>query len=236
MTALIVIGCILLFFLLLGLLKVGVAVAYADKTPQVRVVAGPVKITLLPAKPKKEKKSKKEKKKKPEKPKKPKKPKKPGKTEASGESGEEKPKTPVTELLKRFVPPALNALNRFRRKLSIDRLTLHYTVASGDAAKTGESYGKISAIVGAVLPLLHQTFQIKKQDVRVDVSFVTTEPVIYADLQLTIAIWQIVYVGLAMLPALKKPKQEVPDKSEANQSQETDDTRKVENNGQAANQ
>ena len=116
---------------LLAILPLGASVLYDEDGPRVRIVAGPVKIQVFPMK----KKSKKDKQKK----EKPKKEKKPKKAQAEGEPTEEtpepfpKPKTggSWTDFLP-LVRIALDLLNDLRRKLRVDHLKLHLTMAGDD--------------------------------------------------------------------------------------------------------
>jgi hypothetical protein len=207
MVFLIILGVILLLLIGLLLLKVGVNATYDDKVLCVKAIAGPVKITVFPLE-------------KEQKPKKEKKPKK--KVEEKPEEEKPKSKIPILDLIKVIVPAAIEALKRLRRKIDIDILTVHYTVASDDPYSTATSFGYISAAVGVLTPLLDRAFDIKKQDIQTDVSFDTSEPVIFANVQLTIAIWEIIYIAIAFLPVIKAI------------IKLNKENRKVEENGQAA--
>ncbi len=215
MIALVILVVILLIISLIMILRVGVTVKYIEGEFTLKVIAGPVKLTLFPAP---------EKKPKPKEPKKEKKPKE-KKKPAEEKPESEKPKQSIPELIDRFVPPVLEALGRFKSKLLINNLTFYYSIAGiNDPYSAALNYGRISAAMASLIPLLENTLNIRKRSIGVNISFETDENKIYVDVTLTIAIWQIIYVALAVLPAL------VPG-SKNNKSDG-----KEEKNGQAANE
>ncbi|MGM9522059.1 MAG: DUF2953 domain-containing protein [Oscillospiraceae bacterium] len=207
MTALIIIGAVFLILLLISLLRFGVSIIYSDKELCVKAVAGPVRITVFPIK---------------EKDKPEKKRKKREKTEKEEAEPPKKEKIDIKEKLQKLLPPVLNALGRLRRKLSIDKLTIHYTAAADDPCSAAMSFGYASAAIGAVMPLIENNFKIRERDVGADVTFDSTENIIYVNAQLTLAFWEIIYICLALLPLLKS-------------LGSGEDTGKVDKNGQATN-
>lgn len=198
MTVLII---ILLVFLLIALLRVGAALRLEDGTLYLKIVAGPIKLQILPKTKESAKKPKDEGKKKEPKKKK----KKEKKKETGDEGGEkEKKKFPITlELITSILSAVADLLGRFRRKLSIDKLTLHYTVASADPYSAAMTFGYASMAVNALVPVLDRTFKIKDRDIGAAVDFNSKENIIFADVQLTLAIWEIIYIALAVVPAIK---------------------------------
>ncbi len=189
----IVAAIILAVLILIAITPVGAVAEYSDKAVTLSAVAGLIRIKLLPrpekasGKPKKEKKPKKKKEKKKPKPKK----------EKPKEPAAKKPGT--VKLLMKLLPVAGKALNRFRKKLTIDELTIWYLVASDDPYKTAMTFGYMNAGVDPVLMAIGKIFRIKKKSVRTSVSFETSEPLIYAKAKLTIRIWQILYIGFGLL-------------------------------------
>ncbi|MDR2589589.1 MAG: DUF2953 domain-containing protein [Oscillospiraceae bacterium] len=98
-----------------------------------------------------------------------------------------------------------NALDRLRKKLLIKKLTLHYTSAGENAAKTAIGYGAANAAFGIIVPIFEKYFHIKKRDILVLADFESdlNEHKIYAEVQISIAIWEVIYVISALLPILK---------------------------------
>ena len=142
--------------LLLAVLPLGVRVRYNSEGVAVKIIAGPVKITLLPrtTKKKKEKKKKETKAaKEPEEenlPKPPQPPKAPKKKAAEAEKGGS-----LLDFLP-LVKIALDFLGDFRRKLRLDDLYLRLILAGNDPCDLAVNYGKANAAMGNLLPLLER--------------------------------------------------------------------------------
>jgi len=173
---------------LLAILPLGVRVCYDADGPLVKLVLGPVKLTVFP-RPKKEKKPKKEKTKKAEKqepaeePKLPKPPQpppepKPAKKEKGGS---------LTDFLP-FVKLAFDFLGDFRRKLRMKELYLRLILASSDPCDLAVNYGKTWTAVGNLLPALERWFVIKHKDVEVECDFTASETKVIARLEITITL------------------------------------------------
>ena len=176
--------------LLLAVLPIGVRVRYNSEGLLVKLIAGPVKITLLPRPPKKKKEKKKKEKKGaqasaaqeenlPKPPQPPKQPK------------EKKPKAEKGGSLLDFLPlvkTALDFLGDFRRKLRLDNLYLRLILAGDDPCDLAVNYGRAWAAVGNLIPQLEKWFVIKKRDIEVECDFETSETLVIAHLDLTITV------------------------------------------------
>ena len=178
----------LAILVLLAITPVGVLAGYNSEGILLRIVAGPVKITILPAK--KNEKKPKEKKPKPKK----EKPKKAEKPAAKAENKEEKGGS-VLDFLP-LLQIVFDFLGEFRRKLRVDRLELKLILAGGDPATLGINYGKAWAAVGNLMPQLERFFVIKKRDVEVECDFTGSKTLIIAKLQITITIGRIVSMAV----------------------------------------
>ena len=174
--------------LLLAVLPLGVRIRYNSEGILVKVIAGPVKITVypLPGKKKKEKKKK-----------------EPKKTAAAQEENLPKPPQPPKEKKKKaeqkekggslldFLPlvqAALDFLGDFRRKLRLDNLYLRLIMAANDPCDLAVNYGRAWAAVGNLLPQLEKWFVIKKRDIEVECDFETSKTLVIAHLDLTITL------------------------------------------------
>ena len=193
---------------LLAILPLGVLVKYNADGPLVRIVAGPLKITLFPKK-KKEKKPKKEKKKKKDKPKKEKKSKK---EKLADKHKKQEKGGSILDFLP-LVKVALDFLGDFRRKLRINRLELKLIMAGGDPCDLALNYGKAWAALGNLFPLLERAFVIKKRDVEVECDFTADETTVLANVQITITLGRILYIAVyhgvrALMTFLKIKKQQ----------------------------
>ena len=192
----------LAILILLAILPLGASVLYDAEGVRVRVVAGPLKLQVFPLKkkPKKDK-PQKEKKKKP--------------VHEPGEPGAPKPKEKKGGSWKDFLPlvrVALDLLNDLRRKLRVDHLKLHLTMAADDPCDLAMNYGRMNAALAGLLSQLERFLVIKKRDVHVDCDFTASETVILARLDLTITLGRILSIAVvygirALMTYLKIKKQ-----------------------------
>ena len=178
---------------LLAILPLGVSVIYNESGPLVRLIAGPVRLTLFP----KKKKDKKEKPKK-EKPK------------EEAKVGKQKGKAPsqkggsFTDFLP-LVQLALNFLGDFRRKLRVKRLEMKLIMAGGDPCDLAINYGKAWAAVGNLMPHLENLFVIKKRDVEVECDFAASDTLIFVHLDITITLGRLLALAVVYgIRALKE--------------------------------
>ena len=188
-----------LLIFLLAILPLGASVKYNSEGVLVRIIAGPVRFTVVPAK-KKEKKPK-EKKKKKEKSKK--------ETEKSKTSPDKKGKKKekggsLTDFLP-LVQAILDLLADFGRKLRLNRLELKLIMAGDDPCDLGINYGRAWEAVGNLVPLLERAFVIKKKDIEVECDFTASETLIIARLDLTITLGRIIALAVVRgIPALRE--------------------------------
>lgn len=170
---------------LLGCLPVGVSAIYDAPGPLVRLIAGPIRITLFPAKkkdkPKKEKKTKEK------------------KSVAIKSDAPQQPQEKKGGSLTDFLPlvkVATDFLGDFRRKLRVNMLELKLNMAGGDPCDLAINYGRAWAAVGNIVPQLERLFVIKKRDVQVDCDFVGDRTTIYLRLDITITLGRILSLGI----------------------------------------
>lgn len=178
---------ILLCFL--TVFPLGVKIRYDSDGLRLKLVLGPVRLRLYPRR----KRQPKEKKKASD---------KSGNQEASNRKqpipqppqppGEETPKKPrqggsLTDLLP-LAKVALDFLNDLRGKLRLDDLYLRLILASPDPCDLAGNYGKAWAVVGSLLPVLEQSFVIKKRDVDVECDFTASQTLVIARLRITISL------------------------------------------------
>ena len=184
---------------LLSILPLGASIRYDSDGVCVRVIAGPVKITLFP-RPKKRKVSRKEKRKEEQ-------PKKKSDVAQKQESSvqTEKPDGKVQEKQKAggswtdFLPlvkVGLDLLNSFRRKLRVNVLELKLVLAGDDPCDLAVNYGKAWAALGNLLPRLERVFVIQKRDLEVECDFTANETLVIARLDLTITLGRLLALGI----------------------------------------
>ena len=173
---------------LLAILPLGLWVSYDALGPLVKLVLGPVKVTVFP-RPKKEARTKKPKEKKPvtepaaEEENLPKPPQPPAKKKSPGEKGGGS----LTDFLP-FVKLAFDFLGDFRRKLRMKQLYLRLIMAAEDPCDLAVNYGKTWTAVGNLLPALERWFVIKKRDVEVECDFTASETKVIARVEITITL------------------------------------------------
>lgn len=175
---------------LLAILPLGISVKYDSQGALVRIIAGPLKITVFPL-PKKEKKKKKKEA-----------PKKEPSEESSEKPAPKNPEPPKpdknakaekakggswTDFLP-LVKEVLRFLGDFRRKLRLNRLELKLIMASDDPCDLAVNYGRAWAAVGNLMPQLERIFVIKKRDVEVECDFTASETLVIARLDITITL------------------------------------------------
>ena len=174
---------------LLAILPLGVRIRYDAQGPLVKLIVGPVKLTVYP-RPKKEKKS----------------PKKEIAKSASADVQPEEPLLPdppqpppvpknekkpsggsLTDFLP-FIKLGLDFLGDFRRKLRVNHLYLRLILASSDPCDLAVNYGKTWTAVGNLMPVLDRWFVIKKRDVEVECDFTASETKVIARMDITMTL------------------------------------------------
>ena len=174
--------------LLLAVLPIGVRLRYNSEGIVLKILAGPVKITLLPRTTKKKKEKKKKETKAAKEPAEENLPKPP---QPPKQPKEKKPKAEKGGSLLDFLPlvkTALDFLGDFRRKLRLDNLYLRLILAGDDPCDLAVNYGRAWAAVGNLLPQLEKWFVIKKRDIEVECDFETPQTLVIAHLDLTITL------------------------------------------------
>lgn len=174
--------------LALAMLPLGVRVRYNHAGFVLKVIAGPLKITLFPRK----KKAKKQKTKK--------------KAESTAtENKASQPSEPSSEpkekggSLTRFLPLVklgLEFLGDFRRKLRLDNLYLRLILAGDDPCDLAVNYGRTWAAVSNLMPQLEALFTIKKRDIQVECDFTAEEISVVARMDITITLGRLLMLAV----------------------------------------
>lgn len=171
------------------LLPLGFSVCYDADGSRLRVLLGPVKLQVYPAK-------KKDKKEKPEKQKKVS-----SKVKKTGEKTEKNTQTakkkggPITD----FIPLArlaLEFLSAFRRKLRVNLIRLDLVLAGGDPCDLAMNYGKAWAALGNLWPRLEEFLVIRKRDVNIRCDFEGDQTVVSGQLDVTVNLARLLSVGV----------------------------------------
>lgn len=176
---------LLAVLILLLATPLGLAASFSKDILSLSLVLGPAKIRLLP---KKEKPS-------PAKSKESKGRDKEKKAAKETKPGKEKQKLSKDEILE-ILRMALKAVGRFFRKLKLDELVVHITIASADPYDTVMLYGYCNAALGALLPLLHNAFRVGREDIGAAMDFQLEKTELEAKLQATLRLGEILWIVL----------------------------------------
>ena len=187
----IALAIVIAILLLLALLRLALYLEYSECGTSLVLMIGPVPIRFLPEKEKSEKKELKKLRKKEKKAKK-----------KAEEAKAAKPGGLKGYLEK--VPIIVKGLGRLRRKLLVKKLTVRFVSADEDPSKAALLHGASSAAFGAVIPVLENTFRIKRRDIRSCADFSATQPSIYVKAAISLAVWEAIYVFAAILPLFTK--------------------------------
>ena len=183
------------FLLALAILPLGIRVRYNEAGFLLRVIAGPLKITVFPRKKKPKKQKAKQKKQIAE------------KSPESTDSGDNPPQSPKPlpepkekgGSLTRFLPLVrlgLKFLGDFRRKLRVDNLCLRLILAGDDPCDLAVNYGRVWAAASNLLPQLERLFVIKKRDIQVECDFTAEEISVIAHVDITITLGRLLTLAV----------------------------------------
>lgn len=215
MTALIVIGCILLFFIFLFSLKATITIAYHEEvTLSVKVLF--LKIGILPKEEKRGARSmsaakaariRKKMAKKAAKKKKAAKEKQARKEAAKADPTPKKKKSivEILDIIALVTKLAKEVIGRFFKHLRIDVARLKVKVATSDAASTAIAYGAITQSLNLLLPVLEEVKNFSLPHVAnlsVDADFLSDTPDIDVQLSFSIRVWHVFDIALGAAKAL----------------------------------
>lgn len=181
----IVLLVIVALLVLLLIIPFGVSARYVDGEASVAARVLCFSIKLFPQKEKKEKE------------KKPKKAKKPKKTKDKPEKEPKKRSKPTPDELIQLLKIGLDALSRFKRKLTVNKFMLHLVVAAEDPFDATVIYGAVNAGIGLVESMRGKSFNVRQCDIQTALDYNATEPRADAELTVTISLGRILAVALA---------------------------------------
>lgn len=168
--ALIVLGCVLVLIVALLSLRVRILFAYSEDGLFVQVRAAFLHFTIVPAPDKKTKKAKKKKK---------------TGTDVSKTESALRTMSPLKggslSQLRTLLKIGLEALGDVKRRVCIDYLRVHYTIAGQpDPAMAALRYGGVYVGGGVVCILLEQYLKILERDVSAEVDFCSESSAVFA--------------------------------------------------------
>ena len=173
--------------ILIGYIRVGVRARYDADGPLVRLILGPVKLTLVPGKKKQAKEKKNTGKAAP--PKEEKLPTDP----PPAPKPKKKSGGPLTDFLP-LVKVALDFLGEFFTRLRFNDLYLKLVLAGDDPCDLAVNYGRAWAALGNLGPMLDNTLRIKKRDLEIECDFEAEQTLVTAGADVTITIGRTLYL------------------------------------------
>lgn len=179
-----VVKVLLVLFVLLflvGRIRLGGGGEYSAEGVKAHLRVGPFRFQVFPGKAKGSKKERKKPKKK-----KPPEEKEVPESKAGG----------AIELVKAFLPLVCEAAGELKRRIRIDMLRLDYTAGGRDAAQTAMAFGGSNAVIGMILPLFQQNFDLKEYQVRTAMDFAAKGPTIYIYAAFSARLGQLLSVGI----------------------------------------
>ena len=178
MLALVIVLAVLLLILSVPL---GVDAAYSPEQSYLKLKIALFRKRLLP-KDGTKKKEKKEKKPEPEKPQEEKKP-------------EGKKRSLSFDDILTLAELGLNAVRRFRARLSVDYFRLHWIAAASDPYDAVLQYGRVNAGLGLLCGASHRALRIREEDVETELDLSAPKPKIDTRIVLSIQIWELIWIG-----------------------------------------
>lgn len=177
---------------LMAILPLGVSIRYDADGLVVKLIIGPVKVTLYPRTQnvKKEKDHKQGTEQQPIESAPPAQTNSTAQTESVQVKEDSPAKSsggPITDFLP-LLRIVLDMLGTFRRRLRLDVLELKLVMAADDPCDLAVNYGRAWAAVGNLMPRLERLFVIKKRNIEVQCDFETTQTLAVARLDLTITL------------------------------------------------
>ena len=195
MRALFLLGGILIFFVLIGEIRIKALAEYQRDGFALKAKVGTLRFDIYPKTKgtagRKEKKAKT----------------KPEKKIAEGGG--------LRELLD-LIPVIIEAVRTLLRKIRVDELVLHLIWAADNPASAAMGYGAANAAMGTIYLPLKESFRVVKEDICIDVDFERKEPCIYGKAVLSAKVGQIVVLcaryGIQALLRWNKLRNREPDK------------------------
>ena len=186
---------VLAALVLLAMVKVGVRVTYDEKKLRVELLIFRFKMVLLGD----------DKTEKPEKPKK-EKTKKDKRPSVRSESKQQKPKekknilqNPWVQAVLEYWRELLALVGRVLTTPTLDVLRLQLWVGGGDSEKCAMTYGRVCAILGGVLPVVENTFGIRKRQIAVWCCYDRDAIDFSAEAAITVKIYEVFALVFALL-------------------------------------
>jgi hypothetical protein len=165
------------------LLRVGAQAEFSDGGLRVTARVGFVKIAVLPKKERGKK------------------------LDATQKAPKKREKSPGSAYdFRKLISGAVKLLNALRRKILIKRLTVIYVQGGGDAFTLAMTHGGVAAVFGMTQAALETAFRVKSYSLQTSVDYLAAEPRIYAEAAFSLAVWQVISLGISAIIVFIKAK------------------------------
>ena len=111
-------------------------------------------------------------------------------------SGKKAKKPADKKLISAVLKLVPKTMKRLKQRLNIDLLRIHWTAAARDPFDAAVQYGRVFEAEALIAPLVGRYLNVKKWDLKTDISFERSEPVISVELATTLRIWAILYIAV----------------------------------------
>lgn len=165
----------------LAMLPLGVCVRYYDNGLLVKIIIGPVHMTVYPSKKKKDKIPEGHPK---------------NKVTLSAESAVREDREQNVRDFYPMIQVGMKFLNQLRRKLCIKHLECKLILAGGDPCDLAIHYGRTWAALGNLMPQIERFFRIKKRNLQVACDFTGVKTLFTAYMDLRITLGRLLYLVL----------------------------------------
>ena len=192
-----------ILILLVFFVPYGVDVSYAGETLKLGIMAGPLRIWLLPKKPLTEKQRLKAERKKAKKEER--RAAKAAKKAAAAKEREindsvtVKPKRKLDfETVVQLLRMGSHAIRRFFRSFTVNFFQLHYTVACRDPYDTAIQYGMACAAAESLPALTGKKIRVLRRDIEIGADYISNEPIIAVRIVLSLQLFRLVHLLVAL--------------------------------------
>lgn len=166
----------------LAMLPLGISACYNTDGAKLRLIIGPVRLTLFPrkkkdAKPKSKKQQIKQK-------------------AAVSKQKEAKEKGGSVSDFLPLLRIVLEFISSFKRKLRVNRLEMKLLLGGDDPCDLAINYGRAWSALGSLMPHLERAFVIRKRNLEVECDFTSAKTSVLARLDLTITLGRVLSISI----------------------------------------
>ena len=186
---------VLLVFLIVGMIRVGIHLGYEERTLRLELLISKLRFVLIGQESKNKNRKKKSKQEKTQNQKQ--------KTKTKENASHTKKgnllENPWIQALMDYWRDILALVGRVLKTPTLDVLRIQLWVGGGDSEKCAMTYGRICAVLGAVLPVVENTFGIKKRQIEVSCCYDRDRIDVSAEIAITVRVYEVFVLVFALL-------------------------------------